>query len=291
MTVNLCTYFDSRYLAKGLALLRSVARHVPDYRMFVLALDDLSFETVAGLADSRVQVTPLRAIETSVFLETKRGRSWREYIFTLTPAWCLWALKMKGLENVAYIDADCYFFGDPAPLYAEVAAASVAIIPHRWTPRHADRLRDNGLFNVGWVYFRNDTAGRVALESWLEDCLGWNGQPGTFSDQVYLDDWPGRWQYDVHIVEHVGANLAPWSAEQYHYLWQAGRIWIEGAHWTDDMGIGHMEFSPLLFYHFHELKELPAGGYYRTGYPVPLLIAEHVYVPYEAEIASVRAAA
>lgn len=292
MTINLCTYFDSRYLAKGLALLRSLGWHmVQPWHCYVLALDDLTFETIGGLHNPYVTCLPLRAIENGPLRRARAERSWKDYIFTLTPAWCLWLLERKELDSLAYIDADCCLFGDLAPLYAEVGEASVAVIPHRWTPRHADRLRPNGEFNVGWVYFRSDLPAIGCLGQWLDDCLGWRGPAGKFSDQTFLNDWPLHLGAALHVVQHVGANLAPWSAEQYRYMWQAGRIWVEGAHRTDDMGIGHVDFMPLLFYHFHELRELSAGGFYRTGYPVPALIAEHVYVPYEAEIASVRATA
>src|SRR5688572_13312623 len=44
--INLCTYFDQRYLAKGLALLQSIERHVPDYRACVLALDQSTLTTL-----------------------------------------------------------------------------------------------------------------------------------------------------------------------------------------------------------------------------------------------------
>lgn len=38
--VNICTLFDSAYAPKGFALLASIRRHMPEARMFVLALDD-----------------------------------------------------------------------------------------------------------------------------------------------------------------------------------------------------------------------------------------------------------
>lgn len=294
MTINLCTYFDSRYLAKGLALLGSLADHLPDFRCYVLTLDGHAFETVGTLAvaDKRIQVVPLRTLEhNKPRLEQARSvRSHKEFIWTLTPSWTLYLLERFELPDLAYIDADCYLFGDLGPLYAELAAASVAVIPHRWTPRHADRLRANGQFNVGWVYFRNDVAGRACLEYWQTQCLDWKGAPGTFSDQRFLDGWPEQLGEHLHVVRHLGANLAPWNAEQYSYQFANDRLWIERPVVVDDMGIGHASYDPLLFYHFHEFALRPHGVFYRTGYPVPELVAAHVYEPYEQEIAHVSRA-
>lgn len=294
MPTNLATYFDSKYLAKGLALIKSLARHLPDWRLYVLALDDLTFETISGLSAKpeyrgRLEVRPLRSIETPLLLRAKARATWREYIFTLTPVWTDYVLTTFSLPDVAYIDADCFLYADLEPLYAELGAASIGIIPHRWTPRHESRLRSNGIYNVGWVYFRRDNRGMACLAEWAGECLTYSGPLGKFSDQVYLDTWPQRYREACHIVEHPGANVAPWNQERYKFQAAPNSKAVYAIDESDvswaglSMGIVAPRAWPLLFYHFHEWRRDP-GGIYRTGYPLASDIIQLVYEPYEAEV-------
>jgi hypothetical protein len=216
----------------------------------------------------------LSNVEDEELEAVKSTRSWVEYLWTLTPSVLMWALRRCNFESVAYIDADLYFTAPLDPLYAEVKHARSAIIPHRWTPRHAERLRPNGIYNVSWVYV--DWRAAQFLAEWRERCNSWcynsnNGQ--GVGDQGHLDALQP--EYGCRVVEHLGANLAPWNQEQYSYEWRDGNLYIDGK-------------DPLLFYHFHEFLHNAKGEVLRrTGYPVHPMVAEHVYKPYEAEIRGV----
>lgn len=298
-TRYLATYFDRAYLLKGLALLRSIDQHIPRWHLYVLALDDETFDIIGALAATtyrgRVTVARLKLIESRELLALRAGRSWKEYIWTLTPFWLDYVFNRYEPPDLAYIDADCYFFGGVDLLYASLyptiggPRASVGITPHRWTPRHADRLRPNGIYNVGWVYVADDHIGRRCLDEWRDACAHWRPTPSqpVFSDQVFLDDWPYR--YGAAIIYSYGANLAPWNQEQYTYeIGGDGGLWMH-AHISDD----RVSSARLIFYHFHEMRFTETGrnitNIYRTGYPLHPIVSQQVYAPYEAvlrEIAS-----
>jgi len=270
--MNFCTYFDGNYAPQGLVLLRSIARHVPAATVRVLALDDEALQCVLA-ADwpMPVHVVRLVELEDEALLRLKAQRSWREYIFTLTPTWVKYCLARWRPLDIAYIDADCWLVADLQPLYAELGQSSVAVIPHRWSPQHAQRLRPSGEFNVGWLYFRNDPLSKVVLALWQDDCYGWRKptRGPAFSDQVYLNSWPGLLGPLLHQVRHLGANLAPWSQEQYTYGVRDGQLRIGGEHG-----------APVLFYHFHGWRS-PAN---RAGYVLASAVVEHLYLPYEQEV-------
>lgn len=289
--IHLATYFDRSYLTKGRALIRSLERHVGsgNYHLYVLALDDDTWEATApSVRRGRpLTVVRLEALENHALMEAKARRSWREYIFTLTPFWCHYLLSRLELPSISYIDADCYLFADLAAVYGEIGTASIAACPHRWTPKYADRLRPNGLFNVGLVYFRDDEPARHCLATWEADCLSY--RPGPFSDQVFLDAWPDRYGRAFRSISHLGANLAPWNQEQYEYEFRHQQIYVVRRRWTDDMGIEQSEAEPLIWYHFHEFRH-ERGTFFRTGYPLHPFIAKHVYPPYEQEVADVTPA-
>src|SRR5262249_24889505 len=90
-----------------------------------------------------------------------------------------------------------------------------------------------------------------------------------FADQRYLDRLPQLFG-GIHVISHLGANLAPWNLANYRLEWHDGSILIEGR-------------FPLLFFHFYGVKR--SGRYYFTSHrvfhaPFPNLVREHVYEPY-----------
>src|SRR5262249_1819337 len=140
-----------------------------------------------------------------------------EYYFTCTPSLPLFVLNhTSGVEVVTYLDADLYFFGDPAPVAAELGSGSVLIIPHRF-PEHLKHAEAYGIYNVGLLCFRNDERGRACLTWWRERCLEWchdRLEGERFADQGYLNDWPARFP-GVVVLQHPGVNLAPWNVARY----------------------------------------------------------------------------
>lgn len=267
MTPKLCTYFDQNYLAKGLALIESLKAHHNDFRLFVLALDEPTRIAINQNADEHIFVTPLELIEDDELRKAKQNRTLLEYYWTLTPYWTRLVLDAFHLPHIAYVDADSFLFNPLDTLYHEVNISDIAIIPHRFPNRLKWREQSNGIYNVNWVYFANTPTARQALDNWVIaclDCCQRKSENGRFGDQMYLDMWPRT--YRAHVVQHLGANLAPWNQEQYRYTFEQ-QLYIGDGSRND----------PLLFYHFHEW-ERPEK---RTGYKLREEIIQYVYLPYE----------
>ena len=95
----------------------------------------------------------------------------------------------------------------------------------------------------------------------------------AFADQKYLDGWPEFFK-NVTVVQHKGANVAPWNLDNYDIRYNNGKVYID-----DD---------PLIFYHFHDLKRI-STSFYLTGlndFSMRLnkAISKHVYIPYIKQI-------
>lgn len=274
MTYDFCTYLDRHYLPRGLALVRSLQRHCPDFRLWVLCFDDDSLAILSRLQLPNVQPVGLADLEAadSALRAVKPMRSRVEYYFTSTPCWPLHLLHQHAdIELLTYLDADLYFFADPAPLFAELAKRSVGIIEHRYPPR-LESMRRCGVYNVGWVSFRRDGTGLECLRWWRERCLEWchdRCEPGRYADQKYLDDWPERFP-NVAVLQHPGANVGPWNAGSYRFSRGRQGVLVSG--------------QPLLFYHFHALRQVQPWLFHAdlTAYgiqPTGVLRGE-VYRPY-----------
>lgn len=214
-----CTYFDHRYLDKGLALLRSIARNADArYAVRVLCLDEESLRALEVLDLPQVELHRLEDLERSdpELRAVKPSRSLVEYYWTLTPCWVL--ACMAGLPASAlliYLDADMFFFGRISHTSEAMAGASVGVVPHDYGPTYRT-LHAAGRYNVGIVPFRAVPDARACVEWWRGRCLEWCYQrfeDGKFGDQAYLDEWPHRFS-GVRELNTFTLKLAPWNLDR-----------------------------------------------------------------------------
>lgn len=246
--IHFCTYFDRNYLTRAVAMHQSLARHSPPFTLWALCLDDDAYAAVSALRLDSLQPIRLADLEQAdpALLEAKQDRSTVEYYFTLSPALPLHLLdRVPDVESITYLDSDLLFYSSPQPIFDELGTGSVAIVPHRYPPS-LQELSIHGTYNVAWVTFRNDPAGRAVLGRWRQQCLEWcrdHVEDGKFADQRYLDEWPGL--PGVRVIEHPGVDLAPWNFMQY-------RIDLKTAPPTVDN-------LPLVFYHFQGFQPVGPG--------------------------------
>ncbi len=274
-----CTYFDRGYLAQGLALWRSLARHDRAAQLTVLALDAETARVLRGLGEPNLLVTELAELlaADAELAAVRTTRSRTEFIFALTP--CLvrhaFAADHK-IQRLVYLDADLFFFSNAAPIWRELSGNSVLITPHRYPAWHDDSAR-YGHFNVGVVGFRRDEAGRACVDWWREQCLAsttLSGDGERFGDQKYLDAWPAKFS-GVAACAHPGINTAPWN-------WARHRFGIasDGALFVDD--------APLVVFHFAQFKRISASwfdsGQIEYGI-MPRRLRSRIYGEYVAALA------
>ncbi len=269
-----CTYFDHRYLTRGLALWESLQRAAGSAPLYALCMDETAYVRLRSLALPDLHPIRLQELEAAdpALADVKASRTTIEYYFTTTPALLLFILAQHPeITSITYLDADLYFFDSIEPLFAELGDASVGIIRHRFPPSLASR-EVFGIFNVGCLIFRNDPNARQVLEWWRERCIEWcydRLEPDRFADQKYLNKWPTQFT-EVTVLEHKGANVAPWNVAQYELSERAGHVFVDE--------------QPLLFYHFHGLRNW-RGAVWQLGllgYRVPSnrVLLERVYRPY-----------
>ena len=247
--LELCTLLDLRYLARGLVLYRSVRAFDPQVRLRVFCMDREAKQALDELALPGLVATSLEELEDYApeLRSVKANRTRVEYLWTATPATCLFTLERSTqAQAVVRLDADVEFYADPAVLLDELGDGSVLLTPHRTAPEFRDlgnRSEEwGGIFNVQCEVFRRDESGMAALRWWHERCVDWcydRFEPGRYGDQKYLDEFPARFA-GVRMNEHPGAGLAPWNIAG-HRLERSGESFT-------------VDGTPLLFHHFQSLE-------------------------------------
>jgi hypothetical protein len=245
---NFCTLFDKNYLLKGLALHQSLIKYAGNFRIWVLCMDEETFDLLSRMNLENVHLIKLEDFEKDNpdLLKIKDGRKKSEYCWTCAPFLPSYVLqKSPGLDMVAYLDADLFFYGSPDEIYEEFGNDSIMIIPHNYSNDQKYRESLSGTYNVGMLIFRNDQNARECLSWWQGKVLDWcfdYPDNGRLGDQAYLNDWPERFK-DVCVLKNEGANVASWNMRKYKISEKSGRLVV--------MDKKSEETWNLIFYHFH----------------------------------------
>jgi len=276
-----CISFDENYLARGLALYASLKRHCNEFRLNILCLDERCREYMEQLSLPECSLIPLGDLEAAdpELLSTKASKTIIDYSFTLKP--CLVRYLMQEVpegEFLAYLDSDLYFYADTEPLFDELQNGSIGIIAHRF-PGEFTHMTMHGIYNAGWVCFRNDARGRACNEWWRQRCLEWcynRVEKGRYADQTYLDEWPGRFEGTV-AIQNIGANVAPWNVGQYEIAAENSAVTVDG--------------QRLIFYHFHALTGITGHLFdsqlSKYGVDLSEPLRQYIYQPYLDELFSI----
>ena len=276
-----CTIFNSLYLARGIALFRSLCRHDSYFVLYVYAMDVATAATLRTLGDERLVIVEPSEFEDAQLISVRSSRSVAEYFWTCTPSIIRHTLIALREPECTYVDADVWLTSDPAPLFEEMGTSSVLLTEHRYAPRY-DQSGLSGRFCVQFMRFVADDRGMLALEWWRDRCIEWcfaRREGNKFGDQKYLDDWTTRFE-GVHVLQHIGGGVAPWNF--------ASLAFRRGSHGTEVSSPADDIWFPVVFCHFHSMKSYsPQSVCLASGYVVPEIVRRNLYAPYVRELLAV----
>lgn len=195
------TLFNNSFLPQGLALQLSMERHVREYTLWILCVDDETFSILDSIKLRNVKLLQLSKFETNELLDVKKNRTIGEYCWTLTPFAPRFVFESDdNIHRVTYIDADIWFRKDATQIFKEFDASQkqVLITDHAYSADY-DQSESSGQYCVQFLTFTRD--GGETVRKWWEDrCLEWcyaKVENGRFGDQKYLDVWPEIFSNDV----------------------------------------------------------------------------------------------
>ena len=273
-----CTYFDNNYYPYALALSKSLEQNVEDYVLYIVCMDEIceKFLNKTPLPNSILYShEALKSFKPALKL-LQIERTTAEYFFTCSAQVCEFIMRRNSnIDILNYLDVDLCFFSSPEPIFKELGTSSIGIIEHNfhWT---AQAKKIYGIYNVGWISFRNDEIGLKCISDWAEDCVNWCYQSlenDLYADQKYLDLWPKKYK-GLKVIKNKGANLAIWNIKNYKIGYNKKHVYIDG--------------TKLIFYHFAGLKQLSKNKFDTklSSYYVFLseTIKQHIYTPYLQEL-------
>jgi hypothetical protein len=284
---NCCTLFNTGFLTRGLSLYQSLEQTCAAFCLYVVAFDDFTLGYLRKLALPSMVVISMADFEDTELLRIKPTRTPAEYCWTCASSSILYVLNKYRVPACTYLDADVYFYSDPALIEDTLEGFSIGITPHRYAVgAKRTSAQSHGTYCVQYVTIRNDRHGLEAVSWWRERCIEWcfgRLEDGKFGDQKYLDDWPTRFK-GVKVIENPGAGMAPWNAARY----ELSRDSSEGFQIRDK---STSEATALVFYHFHALRfyfkerlNLVGGGYHLDSF-----VIQNLYRPYiEDQLALAR---
>jgi len=259
------TLFDSLFLPQGLALHISMERHVKTYTLWVLCMDEASYDVLAKLNLPNVRLLQVSKLETAELLRVKPTRKKNEYCWTLTPFSIRFVFEAdSSVRRVTYLDADVWFSRHPAPIFEEFEASGkhVLITDHDYAPEY-NQATTSGQYCVQFMTFTRE-GGEEVRKWWEERCIEWcyaRFEDGKFGDQKYLDDWPKRFPRQTHVLINKEFALAPWNAIIRHG-------------------------SNEIFFHFHMLRIAGDFTINIGGYQLPRAVMDRLYRTYVADLRS-----
>lgn len=280
-----CTLFDSNYLDKGLVLYKSICKHVPTFKLYILAMDELAERILDDIKLDGIIIISLPLFVEKMFLKKESTeRTKAEFCWTCTPFLIDYVINNFKESICTYIDADMYFYKDPQVLIDEMGQKSVQIVEHRFTNSLFDKhaKKSSGQYCVEFNTFRNDTQAMNLLKWWENKCresCSQKGVDGVMGDQFYLNGW-GKYDY-VSVLKNLGGGVAPWNVGQYQLIHSSGDNIVFRKKYNKN------KFD-LIFYHFHNLSYLNEKmvdiSVYHRKLCVDSKLVNSIYIPYLKKI-------
>lgn len=239
----ICTTIAKSYLAFARTLAQSFVSFHPDYKCYVLIVDD--FEGYINPADECFEIVKLSDLE----IPNLPGFCFKydvKELCTAAKAHLLdYLIREKAVDRLLYLDPDILVAGPLDEIYEKLGAYDIVLTPHLdMNYPDDDLLPDDGYvlragqFNLGFIGVNGSENAKSFLNWWkpklYKKCVV-DVSNGYFVDQKFIDFVPIFFK-NVLVEKDVGYNVAYWNLH-------SRRISRENGAWRCNGG-------PLYFFHF-----------------------------------------
>jgi glycosyltransferase involved in cell wall biosynthesis len=236
------TVVAKNYLPYARVLMRSVAKHHPDWRRFVFLVD-----RVDGYFDPSAEDFEI-VLSSDLPIPNPRWFHFKYTIMELSTALKPYAFAFlfdsRACDRTLYLDPDIRVYAPLTRITETLESANIALTPHLTGPLGDERrpaeidMLQAGTYNLGFIGARRSPETQAFLAWWqqkLYDHCVVDLPRGLFVDQKWIDLIPGMFE-GVSIVRDPGCNVAYWNLGQ--------RVISRSEDGYEVAG------SPLAFFHF-----------------------------------------
>lgn len=209
------TLFDSGYLHHGLALNRTLQRHIPGARLLALAMDEAALAMLRRLAPPGLEAIAPGDLADPELLALREVRSRAAFCWSAIPSLLLHALRRAGDGGSAtYVDADVAILEDPRPELAHACDGGASVFA---TPHAMGAVRESlfGRYCVQFLCAWDRDPAHGILGRWRREVIAACDDrlvPGRYGDQCRLDRWPRLLGAGLAEPRDPLAFAAPWNA-------------------------------------------------------------------------------
>lgn len=238
----------------------------------ILSLDEESDNLLKNYNHENLTILNYKKFASDKIKKLKNNRTTVEFCWTCKSYLISYIFtNFLNIEWAIYIDSDSCIFGKLDTFIPNEISYSVLLTPHRSTQIYFNsQIEKSGIYNAGFIGFRNDPNGINVLNWWLNNCSISCSSIVTnnvYGDQLYLNQIPQLFDF-VYIHHHLGINSAPWN--------------ITDKIITKRNDLYYINDDQLLHYHFQgfEFIKLYLFDIYKGDFKIHSNIRLTIYVYY-----------
>lgn len=210
-----CTIFNIECLTQGLALYKSLKMHTPQFHLWILCVDKLTYQVLEQMKLDKVTLLSLENINDEKLSKVGIERTVSEHCWTLKPALLDYILKNHWqLKSMILLDAELYFIKDASLLFQDWGDGSLYLTEMGLGPNWVKKV---GRYSSGVVGVKRDDVGKDCLAFWYQKCLDWcydKFEDNRWRDQKYLEEWSNMAETALVVSSNPGINVGPWNIKR-----------------------------------------------------------------------------
>ena len=275
--ISFITYFTKEFLVQGTVAIESFIKFHNDSSGFVICLDRISVEYLRKKKYSKkIKIYELKELPSihRMFTKFLLTRTFAESIISIKPMLINEFIKqIPADDSMVYFDADMFFFDSLSRVKSVIQNSELVLSEHLF-PKSMEGSQIYGIYNGGFVIFRNSKKSIAVLQRWNKLCIEWcelSLYQDKFAEQKYLEQFV---VFDgVKVIRDPGINNG-------QYYFRENRK----TRFSKSQKKFSLDNFGLICFHFHGItihRNFISTGFNRYGLiRKPLTVLFRVYLPY-----------
>ncbi len=275
--ISFITYFTKEFLVQGTVAIESFIKYHHYSSGFIICLDKTSVDYLRKKKYSKkIKIYELKEL-TSIHRMFKKfllTRTFAESIISIKPILINEFIKqIPANDSMVYFDADMFFFDSLSRVKSVIKNSELVLSEHLF-PKYMEGSQNYGIYNGGFVIFKNSKKSIAVLQRWKKLCIEWcelSLYEDKFADQKYLEQF--IFFDGVKVIKDPGINNGQYYFREHHKM-----------RYSKSQNKFLIDNSSLICFHFHGIKvhkNLISTGFNRYGLiRKPLTILFRIYLPY-----------